>query len=48
MVVRILRHAHEEQAAAYSMYLPESNEPSEDKQLKILAFAVGADGKQLI
>jgi hypothetical protein len=29
------------------MYLPESNEPSEDKQLKILTFAVGADGKQL-
>ncbi len=41
-----LHRAHEERAAAYSMYLPESNEPSEDKQHKILAFAVGADRKQ--
>jgi hypothetical protein len=27
------------------MYLLESNEPSEEKQLKILAFAVGAEGE---
>jgi hypothetical protein len=27
------------------MYLPESNEPSEEKQLKILASAVGAEGE---
>ncbi len=27
------------------MYLPESNEPSEGKQLKILAFAVVAEGE---
>jgi hypothetical protein len=41
---RILRCAHEEWAMAYSMYLPESNVPSEEKQLKILAFAVGVEG----
>ncbi len=45
MAIRILRHAHEERATAYSMYLPESNEPSEVKQLKILTFAVGAEGE---
>jgi hypothetical protein len=27
------------------MYLPESKEPPEEKQLKILAFAVGAEGE---
>ncbi len=43
MAIRILRRPHEERAAAYSMYLPESNKPSEEKQLKILAFAVGAE-----
>ncbi len=45
MAIRILRRVHEEHATAYSMYLPESNEPSEEKQLKILAFAVGAEGE---
>jgi hypothetical protein len=29
------------------MYLPESKEPSGDKQLTINDFAGGADGKQL-
>ncbi len=33
---------HDKRAAAYSMYLPESNKPSEEKQLKIIAFAVEA------
>jgi hypothetical protein len=28
------------------MYVPESNKPSEEKQLKILAFIVGAEGEQ--
>jgi hypothetical protein len=36
MAIRTLRRIHEERAAAYSMYLLESNEPSEEKQLKIL------------
>jgi hypothetical protein len=45
MAVRILRCVHEERAAAYSMYLLESNEPAEEKQLKILAFAVGTEGE---
>jgi hypothetical protein len=27
------------------MYLPEPNKPSEEKQLKILAFSVGAEGE---
>jgi hypothetical protein len=45
MAIRILSHVHEECAAAYSMYLPESNKPSEEKQLKILTFAIGAEGE---
>jgi hypothetical protein len=45
MAIRILRRAHDEHAVAYSMYLPESNKPSEEKQLKIHAFAVGAEGE---
>ncbi len=36
---------HEEHATAYSIYLPESNKPPEEKQLKILAFAIGAEGE---
>ncbi len=45
MAIRILCGAHDKCAMAYSMYLPESNEPSEEKQLIILPFAVGADGE---
>jgi hypothetical protein len=45
MTIRILRRAHEERATAYRMYLPESNEPSEVKKLKILTFAVGDEGE---
>jgi hypothetical protein len=44
MAIRILCCAHEECAAAYSMYLPESIKPSEEKQLKKLTFAVGDEG----
>ncbi len=47
MAVKILHRAWEERAAAYCMYFLESNEPSQDKQLTILAFAVGADSKRL-
>jgi hypothetical protein len=45
IAIRILRHAHEERATAYSMNLPESNKPSEEKQLKILSFAIRAEGE---
>jgi hypothetical protein len=45
MAIRILRRVHEERAAAYNMYFPESNEPSEEKQLKVLAFAIRAEGE---
>jgi hypothetical protein len=38
--------AHEARALAYCMYLPESKEPLGDKQLMIVDFAGGADGKQ--